>query len=238
MSKTKIGIVICLVILFVLGVLFGYSYIKDGNENTDIISSDFLTKNDYFKDKQIKILDNTIEIDDKVITKKNGYYLMDVKSGEEEFYCNFVGAVQSELGVSYDNALNVCLKTISGEVDFGVIHADKQGDKTILTVNYNEKTKAITENIVSFGDIVRLDDYVSINSSSIKINDISYGVTKSINLFNLCGYVSGGTGTLNVSVYDENKNVIGTQEYNVIRNGNFCVNFFDLNDDVYFYSFS
>lgn len=53
---------------------------------------------------------DTIEIDGKVITKKNGYYLMDVKTGEDEFYCNFVGAVQSELGVSYDDALNVCLK--------------------------------------------------------------------------------------------------------------------------------
>ena len=138
MSKTRIGIIICLVILFVLGVLFGYAYIKDRNENTDVISNDFLTKNDYFKDKQVKILGDTIEIDDKVITKKNGYYLMDVKTGEDEFYCNFVGAVQSELGVSYDDALNVCLKTISGEVDFGVIHAEKQDDKTILTVNYNE----------------------------------------------------------------------------------------------------
>ena len=238
MSKTRIGIIICLVILFILGVLFGYSYIKDRNDNTDVISGDFLVKNDYFKDKQVKILNDTIEIDDKVITKKNGYYLMDVKSGEEEFYCNFVGAVQSELGVSYDDALNVCLKTISGEVDFGVIHAEKQDEMTILTVNYNVKTKAITNNIVSFGDIVRLDDNVTINSASIKINDISYGVTKSINLFNLCGYVSGDTGILNVSVYDENKNVIGTERYKVTRNGNFCVNFFDLNDDVYFYSFS
>ena len=26
--------------------------------------------------------------------------------------------------------------------------------------------------------------------------------------------------------------------YNVTKSGNFCVNFFDLNDDVYFYSFS
>ena len=181
---------------------------------------------------------DTIEIDDKVITKKNGYYLMDVKTGEDEFYCNFVGAVQSELGVSYDDALNVCLKTISGEIDFGVIHVEKQGDKNILTVNYNEKTKVITENLVSFGDIVRLDDYVTINSSSIKINNISYGVTKSMNLFNLCGYVSGGTGALNVSVYDKNKSVIGTEIYNVTKSGNFCVNFFDLNDDVYFYSFS
>ena len=106
------------------------------------------------------------------------------------------------------------------------------------TVNYNEKTKVITENLVSFGDIVRLDDYVTINSSSIKINNISYGVTKSMNLFNLCGYVSGGTGALYVSVYDKNKSVIGTETYNVTKSGNFCVNFFDLNDDVYFYSFS
>lgn len=238
MSKTRIGIIICLVILFVLGVLFGYAYINDKNENTDVISNDFLTKNDYFKDKQVKILGDTIEIDDKVITKKNGYYLMDVKTGEDEFYCNFVGAVQSELGVSYDGALNVCLKTISGEVDFGVIHAEKQDDKTILTVNYNDKTKVITENLASFGDIVRLDDYVTINSSSIKINNISYGVTKSMNLFNLCGYVSGGTGALNVSVYDKNKSIIDTETYNVTKSGNFCVNFFDLNDDVYFYSFS
>lgn len=44
MSKTRIGIIICLVILFVLGVLFGYAYIKDRNENTDVISNDFLTK--------------------------------------------------------------------------------------------------------------------------------------------------------------------------------------------------
>ena len=73
MSKTRIGIIICLIILFVLGVLFGYAYIKDKNENTDVISNDFLTKNDYFKDKQVKILGDTIEIDDKVITKKNGY---------------------------------------------------------------------------------------------------------------------------------------------------------------------
>lgn len=68
MSKTRIGIIICLVILFVLGVLFGYAYIKDRNENTDVISNDFLTKNDYFKDKKVKILGDTIEIDDKVIT--------------------------------------------------------------------------------------------------------------------------------------------------------------------------
>ncbi|UKI28199.1 MAG: hypothetical protein L6V78_04295 [Clostridium sp.] len=124
--------------------LFGYAYIKDRNENTDVISNDFLTKKMIiFKDKKrLKFLGDTIEIDDKVITKKNGYYLMDVKTGEDEFYCNFVGAVQSELGVSYDDALNVCLKTISGEVDFGVIHAEKQDDKTILTVNYNEKTKS------------------------------------------------------------------------------------------------
>ena len=58
-----------------------------------------------------------------------------------------------------------------------------------------------------------------------------------MNLFNLCGYVSGGTGALNVSVYDKNKSVIGTEIYNVTKSGNFCVNFFDLNDDVYFYSF-
>ena len=49
MSKTRIGIIICLIILFVLGVLFGYAYIKDRNENTDVIGNDFLTKNDYFK---------------------------------------------------------------------------------------------------------------------------------------------------------------------------------------------
>ncbi|UKI28200.1 MAG: hypothetical protein L6V78_04300 [Clostridium sp.] len=41
-----------------------------------------------------------------------------------------------------------------------------------------KRQKVITENLVSFGDIVRLDDYVTINSSSIKINNISYGVTK------------------------------------------------------------
>ncbi|UKI28201.1 MAG: hypothetical protein L6V78_04305 [Clostridium sp.] len=57
-----------------------------------------------------------------------------------------------------------------------------------------------------------------------------------MNLFNLCGYVSGGTGALNVSVYDKKiKSIIGTETYNVTKSGNFCVNFFDLNDDVYFF---
>ena len=59
MIKTRIGIIICLVILFVLGVLFGYAYINDKNENTDVISDNFITKNDYFKNKQVKILGDT-----------------------------------------------------------------------------------------------------------------------------------------------------------------------------------
>ena len=39
-------------------------------------------------------------------------------------------------------------------------------------------------------------------------------------------------------IINKNKRVIGTEIYNVTKSGNFCVNFFDLNDDVYFYNFS
>jgi len=238
MSKTKIGIIICLIILFVLGGLLGYSYVSDIYNGKNNINQDFLSDEDYFKNKTVKIIGDTIEIDGRIITKKSGYYLMNVASGDEELYCNFVGAVQKKLGVSYDDALNVCLKTISGEVDYGVIHSERKNDNVILSVNYNEKTKVMPENVSLFGDIIKLDDNVYLKSGNVIINNISYGTTESLNLFNLCGYVKGNLGTLNISLYDKDKNVISTKEYNVSNDGNFCVNFFDLNETVYYYSFN
>lgn len=238
MSKTKIGIIVCLVILFVLGGVVGYSYVSDINKEKDNITVDFLSNEDYFKNKNIKTTKDEIDIDGKVITKKNGYYIMNVTSGDEELYCNFVGAVQKKLGISYNDAVNVCLKTISGEVDFGVINVKKQNDKMVLTVDYNEKTKVITDNNVNFGDIIKLDDDVYFKSGNVVFNNVSYGITESLNLFNLCGYVKGNPGMLNVTLYGKDKNIISSQEYNVSKDGNFCVNFFDLNDTVYYYSIS
>lgn len=237
MSKTKIGIIICLILLFVLGGLLGYSYVSDIYKEGGNIKQDFLSDVDYFKDKMIKVTNNTIEIDGRIVTKKSGYYLMNVSSGDEELYCNFVGAVQKKLGVSYDDAVNVCLKTISGEVDYGVIHAERKNDNVVLSVNYNEKTNIIPDNVADFGDIIKLDDNVYLKSGDVVINNISYGITDSLNLFNICGYVKGNPGILNVSLYDKDKKIISTQEYDVSKDGNFCVNFFDLSASVYYYSF-
>ena len=242
MSKTKIGIIICLVLLFVLGSFAGYSLISD-DDNKPVIDNinniDFLDDEEYFSGKAISVNNDIIKIDDKEIYKKNGYYLMNVKEDETDFYCNFVAAVQKKLGVSYTDALDVCKSTIDGKIDFGVIHAVKKDGYTELTVNYEEKTKTLSSNTQTFGSIISIKSVDIIKDNNILISDVTYGYTKSLNLYNICGYISGSdSGVLNVTVYNQKKELLKSEEYSYNREGNFCVNFFDLTDGIYYYSFN
>lgn len=241
MSKAKIGIIICLVLLFVFGTFVGYSFINDNNKPVTDNSNkvDFLDNEEYFNGKVVNINDDIIKIDDKEIYKKNGYYLMNVKEDETDFYCNFVAAVQKKLGVPYADALDVCKSTVDGIIDFGVIHAVKKDGYTELTVNYEEKTKTLSSNTQTFGSIISIKSEDVIKDNNILISDVTYGYTKSLNLYNICGYISGAdSGVLNVSVYNQKKEMLKSEEYSYSREGNFCVNFFDLTDDIYYYSFS
>lgn len=241
MSKTKIGIIICLVLLFVFGAFVGYSFINDNNKPVTDNSNkvDFLDNEEYFNGKVVNINDDIIKIDDKEIYKKNGYYLMNVKEDETDFYCNFVAAVQKKLSVPYADALDVCKSTIEGKIDYGVIHAVKKAGYTELTVNYEEKTKTLSSNTQTFGSIISIKSEDVIKDNNILISDVTYGYTKSLNLYNICGYISGsGSGVLNVAVYNQKKELLKSEEYSYNREGNFCVNFFDLTDDIYYYSFS
>lgn len=240
MSKTKIGIIVCLVVLFILGCLLGYSYFVGNTDNNNLQNTDFLSSEEYFKDKNVEVDDDKIIIDGKIINRKNGYYLMNVGTGEEEFYCNFVGAVQKKLGVSYEGAVNVCLETIEGKIDFGVIHAVTNGNGTELSVNYNEKTRVIADSFSKFGEIKNLtDENVMYKNGSTLISNISYGITKSINLFSLCGYMSDeDKKVFTVKLYDEMKREIASQDYSFDSNKNFCVSFFDLNTEAAYYSFN
>lgn len=235
MSKTRIGIVICLFLLLGFAGYFGYEYFDVGNsDKTDEIIDVTNNSNKLLKDKKVTFDNkkNVYLIDDKYeFQKKKGYFIMNIQEDTDGIvYCSFVADYEAgNFDMDADAVYNTCLKTLDGTIDYGVIHVEKQGSNKQLVFNYVEKTKLLSDVVYSFNDKIKLSasEYL-ISKDAVVISGISSGMSEELNLFNICGSSKNNiSNKLEVSLFDKDKNFISSEQIDFIDN-KFCVAFENL----------
>lgn len=241
MSKTKIGIIICVVILMGFVGYFTYEYFGSNTSKVDDVINITNNNNKFLKDKKVTfdnkkniyLIDNQYEVQ-----KKNGYFVMNVNNDSDGLvYCAFVADYESgNFDVDADGVYNTCLKTLDGTIDYGVIHVEKQGSYKQLIFNYVDKTRLISDVVYNFDDKIKFSatDYL-ISKDLVVISDISSGKSEELKLFNVCGSVNNSVSNeLEISLFDKERNFILKKPI-VFNNNKFCTTFDNLNiEPIYF----
>lgn len=241
MSKTKIGIIICVVILMGFVGYFAYEYFGSNTSKVDDVINITNNNNKFLKDKKVTfdnkkniyLIDNQYEVQ-----KKNGYFVMNVNNDSDGLvYCAFVADYESgNFDLDADGVYNTCLKTLDGTIDYGVIHVEKQGSYKQLIFNYVDKTRLISDVVYNFDDKIKFSamDYL-ISKDLVVISDISSGKSEELNVFNVCGSINNAaTKVLEISLYDGEKNLIFKKPLN-FNNNKFCSSFEDISTvPIYF----
>lgn len=241
MSKTKIGIIICVLILMGIGGYFAYEYFGGSTSKDDDVINITNSNNKFLKDKKVTfdnkkniyLIDNQYEIQ-----KKSGYFVMNINNENDGLiYCAFVADYESgNFDVDADGVYNTCLKTLDGTIDYGVIHVEKQGNYKQLIFNYVDKTRLISDVVYNFDDKIKFSatDYL-ISKNLVVISDISSGKSEELKLFNVCGSVNNNVSNeLEISLFDKERNFILKKPI-VFNNNKFCTTFDNLNiKPIYF----
>ena len=121
MTKTKIGIIICVLILMGFVGYFAYEYFGSNTSKVDDVINITKNNNKFLKDKKVTfdnkkniyLIDNQYEVQ-----KKNGYFVMNVNNDSDGLvYCAFVADYESgNFDVDADGVYNTCLKTLDGTI--------------------------------------------------------------------------------------------------------------------------
>lgn len=215
---------------------------KLDNLEDALITSGYFAESNFSKDFE----NNKLVIDDTYdIFVKNGYYMMNIKDKKnDKTYCNIVDAVEMSLGQEKGKSINTCLETLKGTLNIGGINVEFYDTYRILTVNSEEL--ASLYDISSSHDkneLISIDEInYNIDFDSYLFTSMSTGYTEDIKLFNLCGHVHSTKNKDTVfefSLYDNNKNKIVSQEYQIDTSkdkyATFCVDYkLDANTVKYY----
>ncbi len=209
---------------------------------------DILANSPYFKDSsftekdshQTMIVDGTYDI-----SIKPSSYSMTIKDDKpEETYCQIVDAIEMNLGAKEGASLETCRETLRGSIDLGGISAEIFDNYKVLTVKSDEPAKLYNREIShAFKDIISIDEeeYI-IEEDDYIFTSMRTQYASSTKTYSICGHLFNpqkNTGSFTFTIYDDQKNPIGTKDYEYIKDTKkyktFCVDFTLDQDSVKYY---
>ncbi len=209
-----------------------------------ILKNSTYFSNSTFSKNEVKEI---LNIDSKYdILIKNGVYSMTIKdSSLEKGYCDIVDAIEYDLGHPFGASIDTCEKTLKGMIEIGGISVEIFDNYKVLTVVSDEQAKLYNvdrthqnKELISTDEInynIQLDNFLFTSmSAKFKENEKNYSI---------CGHLYNAEYDKKVfkfNIYDNQKQLINTKNYNYINETNkfqnFCIEYSLNTDNVRYYS--